>query len=77
MQFKLVGNWRTVLKHAWSVRASAAAAVFAFGSTYLPVVLAIKPNLWLGALAGMCAVGALFARVVEQKKVSGANDGKQ
>lgn len=68
---KMVDNARAVLKHAWTVRVAILGAICNFLSVYLSVATAIKPSLWLAALAGICCAAVPFLRVVKQKKVSG------
>lgn len=68
---KLTANWRAVLRHAWSVRLILLALLLdgvaaAIPFVEVPIHPAIPPA--LGALA---TTGALFARIVAQKRLAG------
>ncbi|MBZ8133210.1 hypothetical protein [Afifella sp. IM 167] len=71
MRFRLVWNWRTVLKHAWSVRLIVLAGVLSGLEVALPYV-----DGWLPLPTGVFALlslivtaGAFVARLVAQRSV--------
>ena len=74
---KPVPEWRRVLRHAWSVRINIACTVFSAAGTGLSLVnadAAGHPYLIPALAFGFLAVGnggAIAARVVQQKKLSG------
>jgi hypothetical protein len=66
---KLKSNWRTVLRHAWSVRL-AALAVLLSGAEVAMSCLAGSPPIsagWFAALSGTVTIAAAVARFVSQK----------
>lgn len=70
---RLVDNWRAVLRHAWSVRLIVLAIVFTgLEATwpYLDGLLPIPRGLFAG-LSGLVSAGALYARFIAQKPISG------
>ena len=70
---KLTADWRAVLRHAWSVRLILLALLFDGIAAALSFVeLPIHPGLPV-ALAGLATTGALFARVVAQKRLTAPN----
>lgn len=69
----LSADWRTVLRHAWSVRFMAVAALLSFLEVVLPLVgsgLPFPPVL-TALLIGLATAGAFVARIVAQKQFSG------
>ena len=74
----LIDDARLVLRHAWSVRLSAASAVLSMLGTVgdvLPYLGGLLPPKVMGALAAASAVGALAARFVPQRKIRSARNG--
>lgn len=72
---KLVENWRAVLKHAWSLRLMAVAAVLSGLEVTIQVAIAfaVKPPIPAGvfaSLGGLVTVAAMIARFVAQEKVT-------
>lgn len=70
---RLVPNWRAVLRHAWSLRFSAIAAVLS-GAEIVVSVFVDNPPMRRGtfaALAFAVTIAAAAARFVAQSKVSG------
>ena len=68
---KLVANWRTVLRCAWSIRLMLLAGILSGLEIALPLlegVLSIPPGLF-AALSGLVTCGALIARLVAQKHI--------
>ena len=70
---QLASNWRDVLRHAWSVRFMAVAAILSF----LEVVLQLCgsglpfPPLVIAALTGFVSAGAFVTRLLAQKQFPG------
>ena len=75
---RLVANWRAVLRHAWSLRLMALAAVLSGIEVALPLldgVLPIPP-LWFAGAEGLITMAAMAARFVAQAPISGGKDGQ-
>lgn len=78
----LVHNWRTVIKHAWSVRLMALAFVFIVLEPIYNFAAAtwVSRNIWIqlgmSAATGLLAIAAIVARIYVQQKVSGDLNGK-
>lgn len=75
---RLIHDWRKVLRHAWSLRFLAVAAVLSGIEVALPLLegsLGLPPRTF-AVLSGL-AVGAAFAtRLIAQKTISGDQNGK-
>lgn len=71
---KLVANWRRVLKHAWSTRFTALAAVAGAAEVALPYTagLDLVPAGVFAVISFGLTLAAGFARFVAQEHVSGA-----
>lgn len=70
---KPIANWRAVLRYAWSVRLNALCAVLiGLDATipYLEGVLPVPQGVF-AAIAFAVAVGAMIARFIPQKTISG------
>lgn len=66
---RLIDDWRTVLRKAWSIRLALVAAVFAGLEMALPFFGdAIPPKLFL-ALSLAVTIGAAVARIVAQPSI--------
>ena len=66
---KLSADWRAVLRHAWSVRLIALAALLTGIEAALPYLdLPIRPDL-LAALTLLVTVAAFVARLVPQRSL--------
>ena len=64
---RLVGNWRAVLRHAWSIRIILAAALLSVLEAALPYLgLPIPPGT-LAVLAALLSLAAAGARLVAQQ----------
>jgi hypothetical protein len=75
MTMRLIDEWRTVLRKAWSVRLILLAGLLeAIGSLmpYLSVVLPIPESVF-NVLSALTLGGAVVARLIVQKEIS---DGK-
>lgn len=68
----LVKNWRAVLRHAWSFRLNAVAAVLTATEFVLPVFMDSPPigQGWFAGFAFLVSMAAMGARFVAQRKVS-------
>lgn len=75
---RLIDNWKTVLKRAWSVRLAAVAGVLSGAEAMLNTIADRIPELpaggspsggWLPILAAVCGFGALVARIVDQQSI--------
>ena len=70
---KLTANWRAVLRHAWSVRLIVLALMLDGIAAAIPFVeVPIHPAI-PAALGALATTGALFARVVAQKRLAGTD----
>lgn len=68
---KLVANWRTVLRRAWSVRLIVAAGILSGIEIALPLLdgyLPVPQGVF-AALSALTTAGAFIARIVAQKDV--------
>ena len=75
---RVVANWRAVLKHAWSLRLMALAAILSGVEVALPMLdgaLPIPP-LWFASAAGLITMAAMVARFVAQAPISGGSNGQ-
>lgn len=75
---KLVANWQTVLRHAWSVRFILASLMLSMLAAVLPMVAPyLTANPWvtilLTALAAVADGVAFFARLVAQARLQGVD----
>jgi hypothetical protein len=76
MKIELVEDWRAVLKRAWSMKFSIAAAVL--GGLEVGVQLVKPAGIPNGVFAGIASCVSLFAgvaRLIAQKELSGGVDG--
>lgn len=66
-------DWRDVLRHAWSIRFIAAAAILSFLEVVLPLVGAALPfpPIVASILIGLATAGAFVTRLLAQKQFSG------
>jgi len=73
---QLVSNWRAVLRHAWSVRLMVLAVVLTgleAAWPYLDGLFPIPRGLF-AALSGFVSAGAIYARFIAQKPISGGSN---
>lgn len=71
---KLVHNWRSILKNAWSIRLLLLAGVFSMIEVALPFVqqrYMVPPGIF-AALTIISTGGAIVARLVAQKSIEGS-----
>lgn len=70
---RLVPNWRAVLRHAWSIRLILIAGLLSGIEVVLPLldVFATIPPGAFAALSFLITMGALVARLIAQKNISG------
>lgn len=75
-KLELASDWRAVLRHAWSVRLLALAALLSFLEVVLNLVGSELPLPPLGRalVTGVVVAGALVARIVAQKQFSGEKE---
>ena len=74
MRFRLVWNWREILRYAWSIRLIILAGLLSGAEVALPLiqsVLAVPPGIFAG-LSFAATAGAFVARIVAQETVAGA-----
>lgn len=65
---KLLGNWRDLLRRAWSVRLSLLAAFLSSVEFVLPFVAPDRPSGWFAGSALVVSIAAAVARLVAQPK---------
>jgi hypothetical protein len=65
----IVPEWKSVLKHAWSVRLSVLAGFFSGGEVILPLFIDNCPRGIMALLAMVAAVGASVSRFILQSKM--------
>ena len=65
---RLVSNWRTVLRYAWTVRLAILAALLNGIAVTLSIVTGAMPvpPLWLALLNGVLAIAAPVVRIIDQ-----------
>lgn len=70
---RLVWNWRSVLRHAWSIRLLIVAGALSGAEVALPLVdgLLPIPRGVFAILSFLATAGAFVARLVAQQSVSG------
>lgn len=66
---KLIDNWGSVLKRAWSMRLAVASAVFASLEVALPFFTDLVPPRTMACLAAFTAFGAAVSRVFNQQNI--------
>lgn len=69
----LTTDWHKVLRHAWSIRFMAVAALLSFLEVVLPLVgtsLPLPP-VAVALMIGLATAGAFVARIVAQKQFPG------
>ncbi len=68
MKSRLLPDWRTLVRRAWSIRLMALAFVFTSTEVMLPFFSdAIPPRLF-AVLSGVAVAGAFVARLMAQQK---------
>lgn len=65
----LTPNWRRILRHAWSLRLVALAAVLSAAEVVLPLFMDTMPRGIFAGLSLLAATGGAVARVVAQPKM--------
>jgi hypothetical protein len=73
IKFELSSDWKAVLRHAWSIRLTAIAALLSFAEVVLPLVGAELPfpPLVTALLIGLATAGAFVSRLIAQKQFKG------
>lgn len=71
---KLSADWRTVLRHAWTIRLMAVVFVLSILEVFLSLVALPIPPLASAVITGLVSAGAFWARLVAQKDISGEKD---
>jgi succinate-acetate transporter protein len=68
---RLLWNWTTILKRAWSVRFLVLAALFSALEVALPIVqqIVMVPPGWFALLSAAATAAALIARLIAQKSL--------
>lgn len=66
---KLYDNWKTILKHAWSVRLMAIAFALTMAEAMLPFFSDSLPPKIFAILSGLAVAGAFVSRLVAQRDV--------
>jgi hypothetical protein len=67
---RLVDDWRTILRKAWSVKFNIAAALFGAGEIAVQIwqPTSIQPGMFAG-IAACVSIAATAARVMAQKEI--------
>ena len=68
---RLIGDWRHVLKHAWSIRFIVLAALLSGVEIVLPMFDDTMPRGLFAVLTLVVTVAAAVARLVPQQKMRG------
>ena len=70
MNLKLYGNWRQILKDAWSLRFIALSGIFSFlGQYVLPNFAESISPIYFTSLSGLFLFLAFASRLVSQKDI--------
>ena len=64
---RLNTEWRTIVRHAWSMRFGAVAVVFSIAEVAVPLYQDAMPRGVFAALSGLSMVGGMIARLLLQK----------
>lgn len=70
MNLELIGDWKWVLKKAWSMRLMALATVLQVMEFMLPYFLPRFPSAGLTIVAALVTAAAFVARLVAQRRDS-------
>lgn len=76
---RLIDDWKTVARKAWSVRLGIVAGAF----TGIDIMMQITVgqlgdvSVWLRVAAGLSAMAAFVSRFIAQPKMTGAGDADQ
>lgn len=68
---RLVDDWQTILRRAWSVKFNMAAALFGAGEIVVQIwqPVSVRPGVFAG-IAAFVSMAATAARVMAQKEIS-------
>ncbi len=66
---KLIDDWVTVAKRAWSLRLAILAALFAAAEVGLPFFTDVIPPHLMAFLSAIAASGSAFARLIAQRSM--------
>lgn len=67
---KLVDNWKSIIKRAWSLRLMILAAILSGVEVVLPFLSESIPRGTFAVLSGITVAAAFVARLVAQKGIS-------
>lgn len=70
---KLIPNWKTILKKAWSIRLILIAGLFSGAELVLPMYAGSLPRGRFAALSLVVTAAALVSRLVAQKGLNNAD----
>ena len=73
----LIGEWKWVLRKAWSLRLAIVAGLFSGAEVILPLFVTSMPRGVFAGLSVMAAVGSATARIVDQPKMERRDPAKQ
>ena len=62
----LIGEWRWVVRKAWSLRLAIIAGLFSGAEVILPLFVTSMPRGVFAALSVMAAIGSAAARITDQ-----------
>lgn len=72
---KLIDEWKSVAKRAWSLRLAIVAAFFAAAEVGLPFFTDVIPPHTLAILSAIAAAGSALARLIAQPSLQSSQDG--
>ena len=64
---RLAGNWRDIIRYAWSMRFAAVAALLSIAEVLVPIFADAMPRGVFAVLSALSVVGGMIARVITQK----------
>ncbi|MEO5698542.1 MAG: hypothetical protein ABIQ60_15580 [Burkholderiaceae bacterium] len=68
--WKLIPNWRAVLKHAWSYKLAILASALTAVDLSMQAFASTSPSPWILVLATLSSLAASGARFINQPKVN-------
>lgn len=71
---KLLPNWKTLIRKAWSIRLMILAGALSAAEIVLPMFADSIPRGVFAIMTTIAVAGAFIARLIAQKEVSNGND---
>lgn len=68
---KLLPDWKTILKKAWSIRLNLLAGIFSVAEVVLPLYSDMFPRGTFAVLSAFTVLGSMMSRVIQQRNMHG------